>query len=105
MLAAKITAERACRTAERSISALRRGLLISTYWNITYEETVRARACAKRKGEAEGVPDQTERASELVREGENINGERLTGTRAVLASRRARREANSQRTSRLVDGR
>ena len=103
MLAAKITAERACRTAERSISALRRSLLISTYWNITYGKTVRARACAKRKGEAEGAPDQTERASEVVREGENINDERLTRTRAVLASRRARRETNTLRTSWLAD--
>lgn len=70
MLGAKITAKRACRAGERSISALRRGLLISTHWNITNVETVRARACAKRKGEAEGAPDQTEeRASRVVREG------------------------------------
>jgi len=44
---AKITAKRACQRAERSISALRRGLLMSTYWNITCAETVRARKSQK----------------------------------------------------------
>lgn len=69
MLGAKITAKRACRAGERSISALRRGLLINTHWKITNVETGRAGACAKRKGEAEGAPDQTERASKVVRKG------------------------------------
>lgn len=66
---AKITAERACRTAERSISTLRMVLLINTYWNIKCLDTGRVRAGREREGRSGRSAGPNGRARKVVRVG------------------------------------